>query len=39
MENEEILMKLIPVFREVFDDDRIALAPDMTAAMWMAGTV
>jgi acyl carrier protein len=31
MDTEEILAKLTPVFRDVFDNDRIALAPEMTA--------
>jgi acyl carrier protein len=31
MKTEEILAKLVPVFRDVFDNDRIALTPEMTA--------
>lgn len=31
MKTEEILAKLVPVFRDVFDNDRIALTPETTA--------
>jgi len=31
MNTEEILAKLTPVFRDVLDNDRITLAPEMTA--------
>ncbi|HEV8043274.1 MAG TPA: acyl carrier protein [Bryobacteraceae bacterium] len=31
MDTQEILAKLTPVFRDVLDNDRIALAPEMTA--------
>jgi acyl carrier protein len=31
METEDILAKLTPVFRDVFDNDRVALSPEMTA--------
>lgn len=31
MDNQKILAKLTPVFRDVFDDDRIALTSGMTA--------
>jgi acyl carrier protein len=31
MTADEVLMKLTAIFRDVFDDDRIALAPGMTA--------
>jgi acyl carrier protein len=31
MTADEVLMKLTAIFRDVFDDDRIALAPAMTA--------
>jgi acyl carrier protein len=31
MNAEQVLAKLTPVFRDVFDNDRIALTPQMTA--------
>jgi acyl carrier protein len=31
MTDSEILAKLTPVFRDVFDDDRIVLRPEMSA--------
>jgi acyl carrier protein len=31
MTDSEILSKLTPVFRDVFDDDRIVLRPEMSA--------
>ncbi len=31
MTTSEVLAKLAPVFREVFDDDGIVLSPEMTA--------
>jgi acyl carrier protein len=31
MTADEVLTKLTAIFRDVFDDDRIALAPEMTA--------
>ena len=31
MTPDEVLVKLTPVFRDVFDDDGIELSPDMTA--------
>lgn len=31
MTSNEVLAKLTPVFRDVFDDDQIVLSPEMTA--------
>lgn len=31
MTSDEVLAKLTPVFRDVFDNDRLALAPEMSA--------
>lgn len=31
MNDAEIYQKLVPIFRDVFDDDDLALRPDMTA--------
>jgi hypothetical protein len=36
MTDNEIVAKLTPVFRDVFDDDRIVLRPEMTPVMFDA---